>query len=129
MYLLYILSKYILRPRNSLMALREGKGSLDHIYPSLYLSFLYSYNRHPVRYNISFQVIRYQKQLQLNYVSMYKRNKVLENELELLSKKAASDAHNNATASGGGGKAVGHVSSAKAKLFSKFSSKFGDSSS
>ena len=67
------------------------------------------------------KVIRYQKQLQLNYVSMYKRNKGLELELEAL-KKAANESPQKS--SGGG-----HVSSAKAKLFSKFSSKFGDSGS
>ena len=32
------------------------------------------------------KVIRYQKQLQLNYVQMYKRNKVLESEIEALNK-------------------------------------------
>ena len=32
------------------------------------------------------KVIRYQKQLQLNYVQMYKRNKTLESEIELLNK-------------------------------------------
>ena len=35
------------------------------------------------------KVIRYQKQLQLNYVQMYKRNKVLESEMEALSKSLA----------------------------------------
>ena len=86
------------------------------------------------------KVIRYQKQLQLNYVSMYKRNKSLESEMEQLRKAlaeataAAAAAVASATKSGsggGGGYGVssgsssggGHVSSAKAKLFSKFSSK------
>ena len=32
------------------------------------------------------KVIRYQKQLQLNYVQMYKRNKTLEAEIEQLNK-------------------------------------------
>jgi len=85
------------------------------------------------------KVIRYQKQLQLNYVSMYKRNKSLESEMEQL-RKALADATAAAAAaaattaakpsgvgfSGGGSGGGGHVSSAKAKLFSKFSSKFGD---
>ena len=35
------------------------------------------------------KVIRYQKQLQLNYVQMYKRNKVLESEMEALNKSLA----------------------------------------
>ena len=61
------------------------------------------------------KVIRYQKQLQLNYVSMYKKNKYLESEIEQL-KNSLSDSQ----------KSSGHVSSAKAKLFSKFSSKFSD---
>ena len=64
------------------------------------------------------KVIRYQKQLQLNYVSMYKRNKVLEQELEQTKKTLSVEPLKS-----------GHVSSAKAKLFSKFSSKFGDNSS
>ena len=68
------------------------------------------------------KVIRYQKQLQLNYVSMYKRNKSLETELEALRKSASESSPQKSGSSGG------HVSSAKAKLFSKFSSKFGDSS-
>ena len=33
------------------------------------------------------KVIRYQKQLQLNYVQMYKRNKTLESEMEVINKK------------------------------------------
>ena len=61
------------------------------------------------------KVIRYQKQLQLNYVSMYKKNKSLETEIEQL-KISLQDSQ----------KSTGHVSSAKAKLFSKFSSKFSD---
>jgi chromosome segregation ATPase len=88
------------------------------------------------------KVIRYQKQLQLNYVSMYKRNKSLESEMEQL-RKALVDAtaaaaiapksmggggggHSVGNGIGGGGGSGGHVSSAKAKLFSKFSSKFGE---
>merc|ERR1712203_366843 len=35
------------------------------------------------------KVIRYQKQLQLNYVQMYKRNKTLEAEIETLNKNFA----------------------------------------
>ena len=66
------------------------------------------------------KVIRYQKQLQLNYVSMYKKNKTLEQEMEHL-KVSASDSQDRSKSGGSG-----HVSSAKAKLFSKFSSKFGD---
>ena len=133
-------------------------------------------------YTMLFLFLRYQKQLQLNYVSMYKRNKLLETELEDLKKTAAilptshtsssksaqqsaaaSEKNNNHTSSksgifdmsssltlssggkktegggGGGGlgsalsgstssiqKPLGHVSSAKAKLLSKFSSKFND---
>ena len=83
------------------------------------------------------KVIRYQKQLQLNYVSMYKRNKSLESEMDQLRKAlaeattaAAVRSHGgggHSSVSSGGGGAGGHVSSAKAKLFSKFSSKFGDS--
>jgi chromosome segregation ATPase len=65
------------------------------------------------------KVIRYQKQLQLNYVSMYKKNKTLEQEMDQL--KASLAEGPDRTKSAGG-----HVSSAKAKLFSKFSSKFGD---
>jgi uncharacterized protein (DUF3084 family) len=82
------------------------------------------------------KVIRYQKQLQLNYVSMYKRNKSLETEMEQLRKAladataaaAAASAVKSSSVSGvsSGGGTGGHVSSAKAKLFSKFSSKFGD---
>ncbi len=33
------------------------------------------------------KVIRYQKQLQLNYVQMYKRNKTLESDLEAVNRK------------------------------------------
>lgn len=65
------------------------------------------------------KVIRYQKQLQLNYVSMYKKNKTLEQEMEHLKLSAADREERSKSGSG-------HVSSAKAKLFSKFSSKFGD---
>ena len=73
------------------------------------------------------KVIRYQKQLQLNYVSMYKRNKGLEAELEAARRSAAAEpAKTSATAGGHGTSVGGHVTSAKAKLFSKFSSKFGD---
>ena len=66
------------------------------------------------------KVIRYQKQLQLNYVSMYKKNKTLEQEMEQL-KVSNSDSQDRSKSGGSG-----HVSSAKAKLFSKFSSKFAD---
>ena len=115
---------------------------------------------------------RYQKQLQLNYVSMYKRNKLLETELDHIKKtpqQQHSNNNNNTTSKSGsdklfsssslsseksaklGGlfdtkmssskdgmtsslsgstssiqKPLGHVSSAKAKLLSKFSSKFND---
>ena len=55
------------------------------------------------------KVIRYQKQLQLNYVAMYKRNKSLETEVEQL-RMSVKDSQK----------------SAKTKLFSKFSSKFSD---
>jgi len=64
------------------------------------------------------KVIRYQKQLQLNYVSMYKKNKTLEQEMDQL-KLSLSDREERKSSGG-------HVSSAKAKLFSKFSSKFAD---
>jgi len=72
------------------------------------------------------KVIRYQKQLQLNYVSMYKKNKELEKEIEEM-KEALAESQNgpqqsNSTLS----HKNSHVSSAKAKLFSKFSSKFTD---
>ena len=70
------------------------------------------------------KVIRYQKQLQLNYVSMYKKNKTLEQEMEQL-KLTISDSHENRSSSKPSSSG-GHVSSAKAKLFSKFSSKFSD---
>ena len=70
------------------------------------------------------KVIRYQKQLQLNYVSMYKKNKTLEQEMEQL-KLTISDSHENRSGSKPSSSG-GHVSSAKAKLFSKFSSKFSD---
>ena len=66
------------------------------------------------------KVIRYQKQLQLNYVSMYKKNKTLEQEMEQL-KVSNSDSQDRSKSGGSG-----HVSSANAKLFSKFSSKFAD---
>ena len=70
------------------------------------------------------KVIRYQKQLQLNYVSMYKKNKTLEQEMEQL-KLTISDSQENRSSSKPSSSG-GHVSSAKAKLFSKFSSKFSD---
>ena len=66
------------------------------------------------------KVIRYQKQLQLNYISMNKKNKTLEQEMEQL--KVSTSDNQDSSKSGGSG----HVSSAKAKLFSKFSSKFAD---
>ena len=56
------------------------------------------------------KVIRYQKQLQLNYVQMYKRNKTLESEVDQLKKSLAES--NQKPSSG---------SSTKSKLFSKFS--------
>merc|ERR1719431_1132296 len=54
------------------------------------------------------KVIRYQKQLQLNYVQMYKRNKTLESEVDQLKKSLAES--NTKTSS-----------STKSRLFSKFS--------
>lgn len=64
------------------------------------------------------KVIRYQKQLQLNYVSMYKKNKMLETEVDCLQKTLAeAQSHQKPTS---------HVSSAKARLFSRFSSRFSD---
>ena len=54
------------------------------------------------------QVIRYQKQLQLNYVQMYKRNKTLESEVDQLKKSLAESQKPS-------------QSSTKSKLFSKFS--------
>ena len=58
------------------------------------------------------KVIKYQKQLQLNYVSMYNRNKQLETEIENLK-----SSHQ---------KAPKQTTSAKTKYLSKFSSKFSD---
>ena len=51
------------------------------------------------------KVIRYQKQLQLNYVQMYKRNKTLESEIEQLNKTIESQAKtiSEAAASASGG--------------------------
>jgi len=57
------------------------------------------------------KVIRYQKQLQMNYVSMYKKNKALEMEVDQLKESQ---------------KTLTSGSSSKTKLFSKFSSKFSD---
>lgn len=54
------------------------------------------------------KVIRYQKQLQLNYVQMYKRNKTLESEVDQLKKSLAESNQKSST-------------STKSKLFSKFS--------
>jgi len=56
------------------------------------------------------KVIRYQKQLQLNYVQMYKRNKTLESEVDQL-KKSLAESSQKPTVS----------TSTKSKLFSKFS--------
>ena len=56
------------------------------------------------------KVIRYQKQLQLNYVQMYKRNKTLESEVDQL-KKALAESNQKPSVS----------TSTKSKLFSKFS--------
>ena len=56
------------------------------------------------------KVIRYQKQLQLNYVQMYKRNKTLESEVDQLKKSLAESNQKPAVAT-----------STKSKLFSKFS--------
>ena len=58
------------------------------------------------------KVIRYQKQLQLNYVQMYKRNKTLESEVDQLKKSLAESTSQTA-------KTV--TTSTKSKLFSKFS--------
>ncbi|XP_023346466.1 NEDD4-binding protein 3-B [Eurytemora carolleeae] len=55
------------------------------------------------------KVIRYQKQLQLNYVQMYKKNKSLESEVDQL-KKALAETSSNKTSS-----------STRSRLFSKFS--------
>merc|ERR1712008_653390 len=54
------------------------------------------------------KVIRYQKQLQLNYVQMYKRNKTLEAEVDQLKKSLAESSQKQSQ------------SSTKSKLFSKF---------
>jgi predicted RNase H-like nuclease (RuvC/YqgF family) len=54
------------------------------------------------------KVIRYQKQPQLNYVQMYKRNKTLESEVDQLKKSLAESSQKSST-------------STKSKLFSKFS--------
>ena len=56
------------------------------------------------------KVIRYQKQLQLNYVQMYKRNKTLESEVDQL-KKSLAESNQKPSVS----------TSTKSKLFSKFS--------
>ena len=72
------------------------------------------------------KVIRYQKQLQLNYVSMYKKNKTLEQEMEQLKVTLSDSQESNSRSSSKASSSGGHVSSAKAKLFSKFSSKFSD---
>merc|ERR1719431_1489290 len=55
------------------------------------------------------KVIRYQKQLQLNYVQMYKRNKTLESEVDQLKKSLAESSQKQSQ------------SSTKSKLLSKFS--------
>ena len=60
------------------------------------------------------KVIKYQKQLQLNYVSMYNRNKQLEAEMETL--KSSIQKHPKQTS----------MTSAKTKYLSKFSSRFSD---
>ena len=60
------------------------------------------------------KVIKYQKQLQLNYVSMYNRNKQLETEIETL-KNSLQKSSKPTT-----------MTSAKTKYLSKFSSKFSD---
>ena len=60
------------------------------------------------------KVIKYQKQLQLNYVSMYNRNKQLETEIETL--KSSLQKNSKPTA----------MTSAKTKYLSKFSSRFSD---
>ena len=57
------------------------------------------------------KVIRYQKQLQMIYLSMYKKNKALEMEVDQLKESQ---------------KTLTSGSSSKTKLFSKFSSKFSD---
>ena len=61
------------------------------------------------------KVIRYQKQLQLNYVQMYKKNKGLEVEVDQLKKSLADSQKTNQT-------------STKSRLFSKFT-KFHESQS
>ena len=55
------------------------------------------------------KVIRYQKQLQLNYVQMYKRNKTLESEVDQLKKSLAESSQKQ------------NQPSTKSRLFSKFS--------
>ena len=55
------------------------------------------------------KVIRYQKQLQLNYVQMYKRNKTLESEVDQLKKSLAESSQKQSQPS------------TKSRLFSKFS--------
>ena len=60
------------------------------------------------------KVIKYQKQLQLNYVSMYNRNKQLETEIETL--KSSLQKNSKQTT----------MTSAKTKYLSKFSSRFSD---
>ena len=60
------------------------------------------------------KVIKYQKQLQLNYVSMYNKNKQLEAEMETLKSSLQQKSKQSS------------MTSAKTKYLSKFSSKFSD---
>ena len=65
------------------------------------------------------KVIRYQKQLQLNYVSMYNKNKQLEAEVDQLKASLQKATTPKAASSN-------PMSVAKTKYLSKFSSKFSD---
>ena len=65
------------------------------------------------------KVIKYQKQLQLNYVSMYNKNKQLEAEVEQLKASLQKATTPNPASSN-------PMSVAKTKYLSKFSSKFSD---
>ena len=70
------------------LAWREGEGKFSEILPlsvfwffsQCVISILIDQLSSPTA-TVSLKVIRYQKQLQLNYVQMYKRNKTLESEV------------------------------------------------
>ena len=71
------------------LAWREGEGKFSEILPFSVFWFFFTMRYINTYwstiicnyYTVSLKVIRYQKQLQLNYVQMYKRNKTLESEV------------------------------------------------